>query len=122
MIGVNPCVHTDQIPADFPQRASVWPTDQDGPGWVESGNSVIIDPTGTILAGPARHEETILYAEVDLAAVRAARRLFDPVGHYNRPDIFQLSVDTRPRPSVVQWHPADTERVGDAGQAAGAHE
>jgi nitrilase len=62
---------------------------------------VIVDPTGKILAGPARHEETILYAEVDLAAVRAARRFFDPVGHYNRPDIFQLQVDTRPRPSVV---------------------
>ncbi|HYI54117.1 MAG TPA: nitrilase, partial [Microlunatus sp.] len=56
---------------------------------------------------PARHEETILYAEVDLAAVRAARRYFDPVGHYNRPDIFQLSVDTRPRPPVVRREPAD---------------
>jgi len=124
VIGVNPCVHTDQIPADFPHRARVWPTDRDGPGWVESGNSVIIDPTGTILAGPARQEETILYAEVDLAAVRAARRLFDPVGHYNRPDIFRLSVDTRPRPSVVPWPPADTEVAGDApeGQSARAHE
>jgi nitrilase len=50
---------------------------------------------------PAKHEETILYADIDLAAVRAARRYFDPVGHYHHPDIFQLHVDTRPRPSVV---------------------
>ena len=96
VIGVNPCLHIDQIPADFPHRDRVWPTDRDGDGWVEPGNSVIIDPTGKILAGPARHEETILYAEVDLAAVRAARRFFDPVGHYNRPDIFQLQVDYPP--------------------------
>ena len=62
---------------------------------------MIIDPTGKILAGPARREETILYAEVDLSAVHSARRLFDPVGHYSRPDVFQLQVDTRPRPPVV---------------------
>jgi len=103
VIGVNPCLHVDQIPADFPHRDRVWTTDEspDGDGWVEPGNSVIVDPTGKILAGPARHEETILYADVDLAAVRAARRFFDPVGHYNRPGIFQLRVDTRSRPSVV---------------------
>jgi nitrilase len=39
-------------------------------GWIEPGNSVIIHPTGRVLAGPARHEETILYAEVELAAAR----------------------------------------------------
>ncbi|GAA4720531.1 carbon-nitrogen hydrolase family protein [Phytohabitans rumicis] len=100
VIGVNPCVHVDQIPTGFPHRDRVWRTEHDAE-WVEPGNSVIIDPTGKVLAGPARHEETILYADVDLAAVRAARRYFDPVGHYHRPDIFQLSVDTRPRPPVV---------------------
>lgn len=102
VIGVNPCLRVDQIPADFPHRDRVWATGDDNGGWVEPGNSVIIDPTGMILAGLARHEETILFAEADIAAVRAARRFFDPVGHDNRPDVFQLRVDTRPRPSVVQ--------------------
>ena len=66
---------------------------------------MIISPAGKILAGPAQHEETILYADVDLAAVHAARRFFDPVGHYSRPDIFQLQVDTRARPasSPIRW-------------------
>jgi nitrilase len=109
VIGVNPCLTVHQIPADFPHRDRVWPAGDDSDGWVEHGNSVIVDPTGKILAGPARHEETILYAEVDLAAVRAARRFFDPVGHYNRPDIFQLQVDTRPQPSVVQRQPASRQ-------------
>lgn len=70
------------------------------------GNSVIIDPGGQVLTGPARHEEAILYADIDLTAVRAARRFFDPVGHYHRPDIFQLSVDTRPRAAVIVQDPA----------------
>jgi nitrilase len=100
VVGVNPCVHVDQIPADFPGRDQVWRPDEAGE-WVESGNSVIVGPDGALLAGPAREEETILTAEVDLDAVRAARRMFDPVGHYNRPDVFRLSVDTRPRPAVT---------------------
>jgi nitrilase len=102
VIGVNPCVHVDQLPADFPHRDRVWRREQDPDGWVDHGNSVIIAPTGAVLAGPARHEETILYADIDLATVRASRRYFDPVGHYHRPDIFQLHVDTRARPAVTR--------------------
>jgi nitrilase len=109
VIGVNPCLHVDQIPVDFPHRDRLWVNDHDNEGWVEPGNSVIIHPTGKVLAGPARHEETILYADVELAAVRAARRFFDPVGHYSRPDIFQLRVDTRSRPAVVLDHTSDNQ-------------
>ena len=102
VVGVNPCLHIDQILADFPHRDRVRRTEDTDDGWVEPGNSVIVGPNGELLAGPARHEETILYADLDLAAVHAARRYFDPVGHYHRPDIFQLRADTRPRPPVVQ--------------------
>jgi nitrilase len=98
VVGVNPCVHLDQIPG-FPHRERVWRVEQGE--WVEPGNTVIIDPTGRILGGPARHQETILSAEIELAAVHAARRYFDPVGHYHRPDIFQLTVDTRARRAVT---------------------
>ena len=102
VIGVNPCVRVDQIPADFPDRERVWPADPENPEWVEPGNTVIVDPEGGILAGPARHEETVLVAELDLTKVRSGRRKFDPVGHYNRPDVFRLSVDTAPHPAVTQ--------------------
>lgn len=111
VVGVNPCLHVDQIPVDFPDRDKVWDTAERGE-WIEPGNSVIVDPGGEILAGPARHEETILYADLDLTAVRAARRLFDPVGHYHRPDIFRLTVDTNPRPPVVTRALADPGPTG----------
>lgn len=101
VVGANPCLHVDQIPADFPRREQVWSVGPDDGGWVEPGNSVIVSPNGELLAGPARHEETILTAEIDLGAVHSARRMFDPVGHYNRPDIFRLAVDVRPRPAVT---------------------
>jgi nitrilase len=100
VVGVNPCLHVDQIPADFPGRERVWDRERGGE-WVEPGNSVIVDPSGEVLAGPAREQETILTADVDIATVHAARRLFDPTGHYNRPDVFSLTVDTRARPPVT---------------------
>jgi nitrilase len=102
VIGVNPCLRVDQIPAGFPDRDRVWRVHEgDEADWVEPGNSVICNPNGEIVAGPLRHEENILTAEIDVSDVRAMRRLFDPVGHYNRPDVFQLSVDTRPRRAVT---------------------
>lgn len=104
VVGVNPCVRADQVPSDFPNRDRLWaPGEGVDSEWVEPGNTAIIGPDAEILAGPIRHEETILYAEVDLAEVHAARRKFDPVGHYHRPDLFRLAVDTRPRPTVLAF-------------------
>ena len=103
VIGVNPAVRVDQIPEDFPDRDRVWRTNADDPEWVEPGNSVIVGPNGEVLAGPSRHEEAVLVAELDLGKVKSARRMFDPVGHYHRPDVFRLSVDTAPRPVVTTF-------------------
>ena len=120
VIGANPCLHVDQIPDDFPGRAAVWTVAEGDGGWVEPGNSVIVAPDGTLLAGPAREQEVILTAEIDLAEVRRARRFFDPVGHYNRPDVFRLSVDTRPRVAVtVEGVPGTAALRRDDSDSAG---
>lgn len=102
VVGVNPVLRADQIPADLPDRDRIAPEPDPGDGeWIEPGNTVICNPSGQIVAGPLRHAEGILTAEVDLDFSREVRRMFDPVGHYNRPDVFQLTVDTRHRPAVV---------------------
>ena len=64
---------------------------------LEPGVAVVVGPNGAILAGPVREEERTLVVEVDLTDVAAARRFMDPTGHYNRPDVFSLHVDTSPR-------------------------
>jgi nitrilase len=104
VIGVNPCMHASQIPASVPRPDLLYPAEdrEKEDGWLLPGNSVIVDPTGAVLAGPVREEERIITAELDLELVRSARRFFDPVGHYNRPDVFRLAVDTAPRPAVVE--------------------
>ena len=64
------------------------------------GGSAIVDPLGGVLAGPDFTGETILYADIDLGEVARGKFDFDVVGHYARPDIFQLTVDDRPKPAV----------------------
>jgi nitrilase len=54
---------------------------------------VIVDPLGKVLAGPIAEQEGILYADADLDAALRSRREFDVVGHYARPDVFQLRVN-----------------------------
>jgi nitrilase len=65
------------------------------------GFSTIVGPEGDVLAGPLTESEGILYAEIDPGRARASRRQFDAVGHYARPDVFHLQVDTRPKPAVT---------------------
>jgi len=65
------------------------------------GGSAIIDPLGQVLAGPDFEGETMLYANLDLAAVPRAKFDFDVTGHYARPDVFQLTVDDRPKNAVL---------------------
>jgi nitrilase len=62
---------------------------------------VIVAPTGEVVAGPLVRERGILVADLDLDTLPARKRLFDPTGHYNRSDVFRLTVDDRPKRSVV---------------------
>ena len=65
------------------------------------GGSCIIGPLGQLLAGPKYGEECILVADLDRADIPRARLDFDAVGHYARPDVFQLTVNEQPQKSVV---------------------
>lgn len=67
----------------------------EGREWINTGNSCIVAPNGKILAGPLEAEEGILYAEINLSEITAAKRMFDVVGHYSRPDVFKFKVRTK---------------------------
>lgn len=65
------------------------------------GGSCIVDPFGNFLAGPNTEGEAILIAEIDRAQIVRGKYDLDVVGHYARPDIFQLHVDERPKRPVT---------------------
>jgi nitrilase len=104
VVGVNPVLHADRIPTDFPRRDLLVSEEyrkQNG-DWIEPGNTAIVGPNGDLIAGPVREREETLIADLDLGQVLSGRRHLDPVGHYHRPDVFRLLVDTAARPAVVE--------------------
>ena len=104
--------------SNAPARAET--TGADGvlvdPGWLEEGNTVVVAPDGSVIAGPVREREQTLVADLDLRTVAVQRRHIDPVGHYNRPDVFRLHVDTSPRPAVIEI-PGTAPAAGNGGAA-----
>jgi nitrilase len=65
------------------------------------GGSAIVGPLGQVLAGPLFDQTGILTAEIDLGEIPGAKYDLDVVGHYARPDIFQLHVNEKATPPVV---------------------
>jgi nitrilase len=96
VIGVAPLLRGSDVPEDL--RGAIYGDETD---WMSRGFTTIVAPGGAIIAGPVSEREEIVYADLDIAAVHEQRRMFDPVGHYARPDVFTLHVDTRAKHAVV---------------------
>lgn len=70
-------------------------------GWLNPGGTVIVDPDGKVVAGPADKEETILYADVRPDQLVGPRWQIDVAGNYARPDVFELRVHRRSTPALT---------------------
>jgi len=91
--------HIDDVPDDLPLKQNYL----DGVGgWINPGGSVIVDPDGKVVAGPAEQEETILYAEVHPDQLVGPRWQLDIAGNYARPDVFELRVRGPASPALGQ--------------------
>ena len=73
-------------PADLPSDAAAV---------VTRGGSCIVNPLGDVIAGPVYDEEAILTADLDLGDTVRGKFDLDVVGHYARPDVFQLLVNEK---------------------------
>jgi hypothetical protein len=63
-----------------------------------NGGTAIIGPNGKYIAGPIFDKEEILYAEIDIEEAIRQKHSRDIAGHYARPDVFQLVMNTRRKP------------------------
>jgi len=66
-----------------------------------SALSGVFGPDGRPLVEPLVDEEGIVYAEIDLARCIQPKQMHDIIGHYNRFDVFNLTVDTTPRAPIT---------------------
>jgi nitrilase len=95
VLSCNQFTRLRDFPPDIPNELGSEPDDV-----ICVGGSCIISPLGEVLAGPAFDDEEILFADLDLDEIARAKFDFDAVGHYARPDIFELHVDERRKSSV----------------------
>lgn len=98
VIGCGNLMQGHDIPDDFPDKAGLYP---DAEEWINPGDSVVIAPGGQIVAGPLTKQDGVLFYQIDPAKAGIAKRALDVTGHYSRPDIFQLQVNTREQSPVV---------------------
>lgn len=74
------------------------------------GGSAIVGPAGDYLAGPLAGEEEILYADADLEGFDERGLMRDITGHYQRPDVFHLTVTCEDSPLLTVTR-ADKEEL-----------
>ncbi|HUQ38758.1 MAG TPA: carbon-nitrogen hydrolase family protein [Acidimicrobiales bacterium] len=73
------------FPDDFPAEIPA------GLDCLGRGGAAVIDPMGRVIAGPLYDTEGMVVADCDLRVGLQAKRWFDSVGHYSRPDLFPPS-------------------------------
>ena len=95
---------TADLPDDFELVEAMATTGEVGDEAAELliGGSGIIGPDGSWIVEPVEGREEIVYGEIDLARIAEEQQALDAAGHYNRPDVFSLTVDERPR-RQVSW-------------------
>jgi nitrilase len=98
VIGSGCSLRASDLPATFPDREHLFP---DPDEWLNDGDSVVIAPGGTIVAGPLHQEHGRLLAEIEPSRAAADHRTLDVARHYSRDDIFSLVVDRSPRAPVT---------------------
>jgi nitrilase len=96
VLGCNQFNRRSDFPADYRLAGAPQPD-----AVMNRGGSCIVDPFGNFLAGPNMEGEAILVAEIDRAQIVRGKYDLDVVGHYARPDIFQLHVDERAKQPVI---------------------
>jgi predicted amidohydrolase len=87
------------LPDDLRTCGAFGPDPVDGDRVLLKGGSMIAGPDGCVIATAAL-EDDLLFADLDLDLIAGEQQIMDVAGHYNRPDLFRLTVNRMPMPQV----------------------
>lgn len=97
VISVSSLMRKSDFPANTPHLAVIL---ENCPEILGNGGSCIAGPDGKWILEPVADQEGVFYETLDFNRVLEERQNFDPVGHYSRPDILELSVNRARQSSV----------------------
>ncbi len=81
--------------SDFPMELEKPQQWADKDRMILNGGSAIIGPDGKYVVEPVFDRETILYADLDIDLVYEEAMNLDVSGHYQRPDVFDYSINRK---------------------------
>jgi nitrilase len=99
VISVSSLMKKEDFPANTPHLEQLL---KSAPEVLANGGSCIAGPDGEWIVPPVLHKEGVIFQELDFNRVYEERQNFDPVGHYSRPDVTQLTVN-RERQTTVRF-------------------
>lgn len=100
VISASGLMRPSDIPNNIPYASEILAACSND--FLANGGSCLSAPDGQWIIEPQCEQEGIYLATIDHHKVRQERQNFDPVGHYSRPDITQLTVN-RTRQSTVNF-------------------
>ncbi|WP_338448968.1 carbon-nitrogen hydrolase family protein [Niallia oryzisoli] len=98
VLSCNQYVTKDMYPKDLACYADL----ETSPEVMCIGGSAIIGPMGDYVAEPVWGKEEMIFADLDMKQIAYSKFDFDPIGHYARPDVFKLEVNSEKQKSI-EW-------------------
>lgn len=91
VLSVSSLMSQTDFPSETPHLKRIL---EKAPKILANGGSCIAGPDGEWVVPPKLHEEGLIIETLDFNKVYEERQNFDPVGHYSRPDVTQLTINT----------------------------
>jgi nitrilase len=97
VVSVSALMSKSDFPEETPHLDKILET---APDTLANGGSCIAGPDGEWIVEPVLHKEGLIVQTIDFNRVLEERQNFDPVGHYSRPDVTKLVVNTERQTTV----------------------
>ncbi|RZN84268.1 MAG: carbon-nitrogen hydrolase family protein [Winogradskyella sp.] len=97
VVSVSSLMARTDFPKDTPYYDEII---KNAPETLANGGSCIAGPDGEWIVEPVLHKEGLIFQTIDFNRVLEERQNFDAVGHYSRPDVTKLIVNTERQTTV----------------------
>ena len=103
VLSCNQYVTKDMYPKDLAGYTDL----ENEPEVMSKGGSAIVGPLGQYIVEPVSGKEEIIIADLNMDLIAESRLDFDVVGHYARPDVFQLLVNEEKKEQTGTFNPKE---------------